>query len=285
MLSEARHLLGAAAQGWWDDRAMSMGAAIAFYTLFSLAPVLLIAVAVAGMAFGREAAQGAVVAEIGGLIGQQSAESVQALIASAGNMGSGIVGTISGVVTFAVLATGAFAELQDDLNIIWRVKPAQGYGLASFIRTRVLSFALIVTIGFLLLASLAIDAGVSAISESLSQVYSDLSAALHVLNLAISLIISTILFALIFKVLPDTDIAWRDVWFGAVVTALLFSTGKFLIGLYLGQSNIASSYGAAASLITILLWIYYSSQILLFGAELTKAFAERRGSRAPPAAP
>lgn len=258
---------------------MSLGASIAFFTVFSLAPMLLAAIAVAGLVFGRDAAQGAVVAELGGLIGTNEASAVEAMIVSAGNVGSGIIGTAVGAATFLLLVSGAVVELQDNLNIIWKVKPPESYGLLGFLRTRLISFALILGIGFLLLVSLVIDAGLSAIGSYLEPSFSGATVILRFLNSLVAFTIAALLFAMIFKLLPNVDITWNDVWTGSLVTSLLFTIGKFLIGYYLGKSNIASSYGAAASIITILLWIYYSSLILLFGAEFTKAYAERRGSR------
>lgn len=269
-----------AARGWWNDRALSLGAAIAFYTVFSLAPMLLAVIAVAGIVFGREAAQGAIVAQIGGLIGVQEAAAIEAMIASAGDFGSGIAGIAIGTATFLVVATGAFVELQDDLNIIWKAPPPKLSGFSAFVRTRVISLALLMAIGFLLLVSLVIDTGLSAIGTYLGGTFPAFATVLHVLNFVMALAVSVLLFAMIFKILPDVPIAWRDVWVGALVTGILFTLGKFVIGFYLGKSGVASSYGAAASVITILLWIYYSSQILLFGAEFTKAYAETRGSHA-----
>jgi len=278
MLTETGHLLKSAFAGWWNDRAMSLGASIAFFTVFSLAPMLLAAIAVAGLAFGREAAQGAIVAELGGLIGSKEASALEAMIASASNFGSGIIGTSVGIVTFLLLVTGAVVELQDDLNIIWKAKPIESSGILNFLRSRLVSLALVLGVGFLLLVSLIIDAGLSAVSASIEPNFSGATAILRFLNSLVAFIIAVLLFAMIFKLLPNVDITWGDVWTGSLVTGLLFTIGKFLIGYYLGKSNIASSYGAAASIITILLWIYYSSLILLFGAEFTKAYAESHGS-------
>ncbi|MBM6596447.1 YihY/virulence factor BrkB family protein [Microvirga sp. BT291] len=272
-------LLKTAFIGWWNDRAMSLGASIAFFTVFSLAPMLLAAIAVAALAFGREAAQGAIVTELGGLIGGSSAAAIEALIVSASNVGSGIVGTAIGLTTFLLLVTGAVVELQDDLNIIWKVKAPEAYGIMAFIRTRLLSLAFVLGIGFLLMASLIIDTGLSALGAYLEAGFSGAKTVLWVLNSLVAFAVSTLLFAMIFKVLPAVRLTWHDVAAGAVVTALLFTIGKFLIGYYLGRSGVASAYGAAASIITILLWIYYSALILLFGAEFTKAYAENRGSR------
>lgn len=278
MLSETWRLLKVAAAGWWNDRAMSLGASIAFFTVFSLAPILLAATAVAGLAFGREAAQGAIMAELGGMIGTNEASALETMIASAGNVGSGIIGMTVGIVTFLLLVTGAVVELQDDLNIIWKAKPPASYGILDFIRTRFVSFALVLGIGFLLLVSLVIDTGLTAIGHYLEANFSGASIILRFLNSLVAFAIATLLFAMMFKLLPAVDLRWGDVWTGSMVTALLFTLGKFLIGYYLGKSNVASSYGAAASIITILLWIYYSSLILLFGAEFTKAYTESRGS-------
>jgi membrane protein len=280
VLKELGPLMKAAAVGWWNDRAMSLGAAIAFFTVFSLAPILLAAIAVAGLAFGREAAQGALVGELSGLTGAESAKAIEAMIASASNVGSGIIGMSVGIATFLLLATGAIVELQDNLNIIWKAEPPASYGVLDFIRTRLLSLALLTGIGFLLLVSLVIDAALAAVGSYLEASFSGASVILWILNNLVALVIATFLFAMIFKVLPAVDITWRDVWIGAVLTAVLFAFGKFAIGFYLGKSTIASSFGAAASIITILLWIYYSSLILLFGAEFTKVYAESRGSRA-----
>jgi membrane protein len=279
MLAEFGRLLRAAAEGWWNDRAMSLGAAIAFFTVFSLAPMLLAAIAVAGLAFGREAAQGAIVSEFGGIVGDKEASTVEAMIASASQVQSGVLGTIFGAVTFLVLVTGAVIELQDDLNIVWKVTP-KSYGIADFVRIRLLSLGLVLGFGFLLMVSLVIDAGLTAVGGYLEARFSGATAILKLLNDAAALVIAVLLFAMIFKILPDVELTWRDVWTGALVTGLLFTAGKSAIGWYLGSSNVASGYGAAGSLVTILLWIYYSSLILLFGAEFTKAFAQTRGSHA-----
>ncbi len=278
MIGETGRLLKEAAAGWWNDRAMSLGAAIAFFTIFSLAPMLLAAIAVAGLVFGREAAQGALVAELGGVLGSNAARAIETMIASAGHLGSGVIGTGVGIATFLVLVTGAVIELQDDLNLIWKVKPQGPYGLTAFIRTRLLSLALVLGIGFLLLVSLVVDTALSAVGSYLNAYFSGATAILWVLNSAVSFAVATALFAMIFKILPDVDLTWHDVGTGGLVTALLFTGGKVLIGFYLGRSNIASSYGAAASIMTVQLWVYYSSLILLFGAEFTKAYAESRGS-------
>lgn len=279
MSLDIRRLLKRAAIGWWNDNAISLGAAISYFTVFSLAPVLLAAISVAGFLFGREAARGAVVGELGGMLGNESATAIETMIASADDFGPGVVATLVGAVTFLILATGVFMELRNALNQIWKVQPSNP-GIVGFLRTRLISLALVLGIGFLLLVSLVIDAAVTATGTYLESNLSEGFAVLGFLNNVVGLLIAILLFAMIYKILPAARLAWRDVWIGAIVTGLLFTLGKFLIGFYIGRSGIASSYGAAASIITILLWIYYSCLILLFGAEFTKAYAETYGSRA-----
>jgi membrane protein len=273
-------LLGEAALGWFNDRCLSMGAAIAYYAIFSLAPVLLMVIAIGGLVFGGEAAREAVLAQFGGLIGQSGAAAVDKILASASNIGSGIIGTVIGLVAFLVTATGAFAELQSDLNVIWRAKAQSATGFLHFIWSRLLTFAMIAALAFLLMISLTFDALASAASRFFS--LQEEALALGAVNLLASIAMATLLFAFIFKVLPSLHIPWRNVWPGALLTAVLFVLGKFVIGFYLGRSNIASSYGAAASVITLMVWVYYSTQILLFGAEFVKAYTEQRKRRALP---
>jgi membrane protein len=278
-LSETRRLFKDALDGWWSDRAMSLGAAIAFNTIFSLAPMLLAAIAVAGLAFGREAAQGAIVAELGGFLGKDGASALEAMILSASDVGSGVAGTAIGFATFLLLVTGAIVELQDDLNVIWKVQGPRTSGISAFLHARLLSFVVVLGIGFVLLVSLVVDAGLAAMSAYLEGRLARVGTLLQVLNTVFGFGVAVLLFAMIFKILPDVDLEWRDVWTGALVTGTLFTAGKALIGLYLGRSNFASTYGAAGSIITLLGWVYYSSLILLYGAEFTKVYAERRGSR------
>ena len=280
----------AAFAAWWADRAMSMGAAIAFYATFSLAPMLLLVIAIAGLAFGDDAARGAIVEEIGGLIGHDGAIALEAMIRGAAETGKGIVGTVVGIVTFLMLATGALVELQDSLNRIFRAAPPPSRsGIVEFVRTRLLSLAMILAIGFLLLVSLALEAGLAAFAGYLAAFFPGTTLLLAASSLVLSLAGTLVLFALIYRMLPDTDLPWRDVWVGASVTAVLFAIGKVAIGAYIGRSGLASTFGAAASVIALLLWIYYSSQIVLFGAELIRVLAERRSAaaargdrRAPP---
>ncbi|HVO04014.1 MAG TPA: YihY/virulence factor BrkB family protein [Candidatus Cybelea sp.] len=272
-------VLREAAVGWWNDRCLSMGAAIAYYAIFSLAPVLLIVIAIGGIAFGSDAARNAVLEQFSGLIGSSGAASVAKILTSASNFGSGVMGTVIGIVTFIVTASGAFGELQADLNVIWRVKAPPSSGLMTFLLSRLLSLAMIAAIAFLLMISLTFDALASAASQYFSMEGQAL--ALGAINLLISVGLSALLFGFIFKVLPNTQIPLRHIVPGALLTSGLFVLGKFVIGFYLGRSNIATTYGAAASVITLMVWVYYSAQILLYGAEFTHASAERHRKRRP----
>jgi membrane protein len=265
--------------GFIDDSALSRGASIAYYTLFSIAPVLLIIVAIAGLVFGREAAQGAIVGQLSGLMGEQTAKSLEEMIKSADKHDAGIVATIVGVVVLIVTATGVFGEVQSAMNAIWNAK-AKSSTLSRLVRARLASLGLVVTCGFLLTVSLAVSAGLQALSKYLKGIFPGADVALQVFDFFASTVIISGLFAAIYKVLPDKQITWRDVAIGALATALLFEGGKYLIALYVGQSNVASSYGAAGALIVLLLWIYYTAQIFLLGAEFTHAFAKRHGSHA-----
>jgi membrane protein len=272
--SRSASVLRKAAIGWWDDRCLSMGAAIAFYAIFSLAPVLLIVIAIGGLVFGGDVAQTAVLAQFGGLIGPSGAESVARILASASHFQSGLLGTLIGLGTFVVTASGAFGELQADLNAIWRAPPPKYSSIVAFLVARLLSFAMIAVIAFLLLISLTFDALASAASQYFR--WQDEAMLVTAVNLTISVVMSGLLFGLIFKVLPSVSLSWRAVVPGALLTAVLFVLGKFVIGFYLGRSNVATTYGAAASVITLMLWVYYSAQILLFGAEFVKAYADRK---------
>jgi membrane protein len=265
--------------GFIDDSALSRGASIAYYTLFSIAPVLLIIVAIAGLVFGREAAQGAIVGQLSGLMGEQTAKSLEEMIKSADKHDASIVATIVGVVVLIVTATGVFGEVQSAMNAIWNAK-AKSSTLSRLVRARLASLGLVVTCGFLLTVSLAVSAGLQALSKYLEGIFPGAGVALQVFDFFASTVIISGLFAAIYKVLPDKQITWRDVAIGALATALLFEGGKYLIALYVGQSNVASSYGAAGALIVLLLWIYYTAQIFLLGAEFTHAFAKRHGSHA-----
>jgi len=260
-----------------EDEALSRGAAIAFYTVTSVAPVLLIVIAIAGLAFGREAAQNAIVSQLSGLMGQQTAQILETAVASASSKSSGILATFIGVITLIVTASGVFGEIQSALNAIWKAKP-KGTSVSRLIRARAASLGLVATLGFLLLVSLVVSAALTAFGNYLNSVLPFGELILSLLNTVVSLVLISVLFAAIYKILPDRRLEWRDVAVGAVVTALLFTIGKSLIGWYIGSSAVASSFGAAGALIVLLLWVYYSAQIFLLGAEFTKVYANRSGS-------
>jgi membrane protein len=261
---------------WFDDRAPTMGAAIAYYTVFSLAPMLVMVIAVAGLAFGQKAAEGALFGELADLIGPESAVAVQAMLRSASDTGSGIFATAVGIGTLIIAATAVLGELQSALNVIWKVPASGGLGVWRFLKSRLLSLAVILVIGFLLLVSLVISTALAAFSNYLDWLLPGLATILHIVQLILSFGLTTVLFAMIFKILPDNPVEWEEVWLGAVIAALLFTLGKYLISLYIGSSNMASTYGAAGALIIVLVWVYYSAQILLLGAEFAKAYSDRR---------
>ncbi len=280
-LGDAKALLGEAFGGFIEDRAMTMGAAIAFYTIFSIAPLLILVVAIAGFVFGEEAARGALERELGNLAGQESARTMQALAEGGRDLGTGIVATVLGVLTLLVGATTVFTELRSALNVIWKAPPRSESTVWQLVRARLLSLSLIVGIGFLLLVSLVVSALLAAFSDLLDRSLPGGATLLQLLNMAVSFVVTTLLFGMIYRILPDVWIAWRDVIFGAAVTSLLFTIGKQLIGLYIGNSAIASSYGAAGAFVVVLIWVYYSAQIFLFGAEIAHAYARRRQAQAP----
>ena len=266
---------------WVDDYAPSMGAALAYYTLFSIAPLLIIAIAVAGLVFGQEAARGEIVAQIQDLIGREGASAVQGLLKSANEPAQDIVATVVSIVTLVIGATTVFGELQSDLDRIWRVPaPAKQSSIWILLHTRFLSFGLVLGLGFLLLVSLIVSAAIAALGKWSNGFFEGWEAILHVLNLSISFATTTLLLAMIYKLMPRARIAWRDVWLGAAVTALMFEIGKFLIGLYLGKTSVASGFGAAGSLVVLLVWVYFSAQIFLLGAELTWVYSNEYGSNA-----
>lgn len=272
-------MLRAASAAWSAHRASSMGAALAFYASFSLAPMFVIVIAIAGMVFGEDAARGEVVEQLRGMIGPSGALAVQGLIEGARHIGQGFVASLIAFGALLIAATKAFAELKDSLDVIWGSERSTSSTILNLVRGRLLSFGLILTLGFLLLVSLLISAALSALQKYWGAWFSDIAWITEGINSLLSFLIVTSLFAIIYKWLPDAIIAWRDVGIGALVTASLFTLGKFLIGLYIGNSATASSFGAAGSLVVILLWVYYSSQIFFFGAEFTRVYAERRGSR------
>jgi len=278
MFSELWTMLKKTVLSFIADEALSRGAAIAFYTVTSIAPVLLIVVAIAGLAFGREAAQNAISAQLSSLMGQQTADVLQSAIASAADTSSGIWATLIGVATLIATASGVFGEMQSSLNAIWKTKP-QDMTVSRLIQARAFSLGLVAALGFLLIVSLAVSAGLAAFGNYLDTIMPIGKLILPVFNFFVSLALLAVLFAAIYKILPDRRLQWRDVIVGAVVTAILFTIGKSLIGWYLGSGAVASSYGAAGGLIVLLLWVYYSVQTFLLGAEFTKIFANRHGSK------
>lgn len=267
---------------WSEDKVPQLGASLAFYTALSIAPLLIIALRVAASFFGDDAARGEIFAQARSLVGTDGAKAIQEMIQNADHPARGTVATALSVVTLSLGASGVFGQLQSALNTIWEVKPKPNQGIWGFVRTRFLSFAMVLGIAFLLLVSLLLSSALAFFGSFLDRMPEQL----HFLGLALNFIFSTavitLLFGLMFKLLPDVKMSWRDVWLGAIVTAILFSIGKILIGLYLGHSSMASSYGVAGSFVVLLVWVYYSAQILFFGAELTQVYANRYGSRIVP---
>jgi membrane protein len=266
------------AEGFVADDAWSRGAAIAYFTLFSVAPVLLVVIAVAGLTFGRDAAQGAIVDELAGLMGRETAEATQAMVRSASDRMAGKLATLIGLVTILLAITGVFGEIQSALNAVWKAAPHHST-VSRLVRARLVSLGLVICFGFVLMVSLTVSAALTALLTLLHSVFPVLEVALGGLDFLLSILLLAALFAAMYKILPDTPIAWRDVGIGALVATLLFAGGKYLIALYIGSSNIASSFGAAGALIVLLLWIFYSAQIFLLGAEFTRAWAHVWGSR------
>jgi membrane protein len=271
-------LLKATFHRWSDVKAPRMGAALSYYTVFSLAPLLVLILAVAGLVFGREAARTQLVGGVEGTVGQPVAESIQGMIEHASNPFQGGLSAVISIVVLLFGASGVFGELQDSLNTVWSVEPKPGRGIWGIIQDRFLSFTLIVGSCFLMLVSLVLTAALNAISHLWTPDGQALLWLWHGLNAVVAFAVISGVFALMFKVLPDVKVAWKDVWIGAVLTALLFNLGKFLLGLYLAYGNVTSGFGAARSLVIILVWVYYSSQILIFGAAFTQVYTTRYGS-------
>ena len=269
-------LVKTSVSSWLDDYAPSMGAALSYYTVFSLAPLLLIVVSVAGLVFGEEAVRGELFAQLQGLMGSDAAKAVQDLLASVNKPAKGVFATLVGIALLVFGATTVFGELQDALDRIWRAPARAGGGVWALVRARLLSFGMVLGVGFLLIVSLVASAAIAAIGKFSSPLFGVVA---ELLNLALSFAIVTVTFAMIYKIIPRVPIGWRDVWVGAAVTALLFAIGKSLIGLYLGRSSFASGFGAAGSLVVLLVWMYYSAQIFLLGAEFTCVYAHTHGSR------
>jgi len=270
----------AAVSAWSSDYAPSMGAALSYYTVFSIAPLLLIVISIAGLVYGEEAARGAVFYQVRGMMGDAAAVALQGLLASVHKPGQSIVAATVGLLLLIVGATSVFGELQSALDRIWRTpeKAKQG-GLAALLRTRLVSFAMIVGIGILLIASLLASAALALLENWWGALFGAQAMIASALNILLSYLIVTVMFAMIYKIMPRVRIAWRDVWTGAIITGILFTIGKYLIGLYIGKSGVSSTFGAAGSLVVILLWVYYSAQIFLLGAEFTWVYAHRFGSR------
>lgn len=271
-------VLSQSLSAWVDQRASSKGAALAFYTLFSMTPILVLAIALAGYFFGAEAAQGEIVAQLQGLVGPNGATAIQAMLAAARDTTSGLVATLVATALLLLGATSVFAELKGSLDELWGIgKPCQS-GFSELLRTRILSFGMVLVLAFLLLVSLVVSAGLAVLERYADGVWGSSVVALATLSSLISFGVIACMFALIYKTLPAVPLSWRDVWIGAAFTAGLFSLGKYAIGYYLGNSGVASSFGAAGSIIALLLWVYYSAQIFFLGAEFTRHYALWFGS-------
>jgi membrane protein len=275
-------MLKEAFRDWREDNAPRLGAALSYYTVFSLAPLLLIAVAIAGAVFGEEAATGQVMGQLRALLGEEGAQAIQALLENARRPGEGVVAGLVGLATLFLGASGVFNELRGALNTIWEVPVKPGGGLWKTVRERLLSFAMVLVLGFLLLVSLLMSTALAAVGARWGGFLSGTLHLLEVANFVVFLGVATVLFALIYKFLPDVHppIAWRDVWAGALMTSVLFSIGKWGIGLYLGRGTVGSAFGAAGSLVVVLVWVYYAAQVMFLGAELTQVYAHEHGSRA-----
>jgi len=266
---------------WSRDKCMRLGAALAYYTIFSLAPMLVIVIAVAGFVFGGQAAEGQIAEQLTGLLGPEGAAGVQGMIKNASQAQTGLVATGVGLATLMLGATSVFTELHAALNDVWNVPPPESWSWWDLVRARVSGFTIILGIGFLLLVSLVVSALLAGLHGQIGTLFPGAPLLFQLLNFAVSFAVVTLLFAMIFKILPDLEIRWSDVWVGAAFTSLLFGVGKLGIGFYLGYAGAGSVYGAAGSLVIVLLWVFYSSQLLFFGAEFTQVWAHRRGSLAP----
>jgi len=277
-LSRMQAVLTKSLKAWIDHRASSKGAALAFYTLFSMMPILILAIAGAGYFFGAEAAQGEIIAQVEGLVGHNGAQAIQALLAGARDPASGFAATMVASVLLLVGATSVFAELKGSLDELWGMEPPKGLAIIVFLRNRLHAFGLVLVLAFLLLVSLVLSATLAVLERYAGGIWNSSYDILAILSSVIAFGVIACLFAVIYKVLPDAPLSWRDVWIGAAFTAGLFSLGKYAIGLYLGTSGVASSFGAAGSLIALLLWVYYSAQIFFLGAEFTRQYALGFGS-------
>jgi membrane protein len=273
-------LIKAAFNRWNEINAPRLGAALAFYTTLSIAPLLVLSIAIAGLVLGPKAAQGEVMAQVEGLVGREGGRILQSLLLDAGRLSSGLIAAVASISLLLIGASSVFGELRDSLNLVWFARNSTSSGLVQMIKTRFFSFALVLGIGFLLLVSLLFSAAIAAAGKFFGGFLPLPEGVLHLLNGVVSFASVTIFFGLLYKVVPDVRIEWRDVWIGAAVTAALFSIGKLLIGLYLGKAGVGSAYGAAGSVVVFLVWVYYSAQIFFLGAAFTQEFSERHGSRA-----
>jgi membrane protein len=267
---------------WSEDKASRLAAALSYYSAISLAPLLIVLLSIAGLVFGREAASGHIAGQVQGLVGQDRAQVIEDIIANANKPATGVVSGVVGTIILLLGAAGVFGALQDGLNTVWEVEPKPGRGVVGILKDRFLSLTMVLGMGFLLLVSLVLSAALALLGKYFAGILPLHPLVLEVMNFVLSFGVITLLFALMFKILPDVEIAWSDVWIGAAITALLFTIGKVLIGLYLGRSTIGTTYGAAGSLVVILIWIYYSAQILFFGAELTQVYTNKYGSKIRP---
>ena len=272
-------LVKGAGKAWLDDYAPSMGAALAYYTVFSLAPLLLIVISIAGLAFGEDAARGEIFGQLRGLMGDDAAKAIEGILASVNKPAQSLAATVVGVAVLLVGATSVFGELQDALDRIWRA-PARpdSSGLWGLLRTRLLSFGMIFGITFLLMVSLVLGAVIAALGKWWGGAFAGWETLAQIVNAGVGFVLTAAVFAMIYKLMPRVQVRWDDVWLGALVTALLFTVGKFLIGLYIGKSGVASAFGAAGSLVVVFVWVYYSAQIFLLGAEFTRVYAQTFGS-------
>jgi membrane protein len=281
-LAQVGSLLKATVVEWIDDNAARVAASLAFYTLLSMAPLVLLTVALVGFLMGEDTAQSRILSEVSSVVGPQAAGALSAVVTSAHRSDSGALSSIIGIVVLLVGASGVFGELQYALDTIWGVKPKPGRGILGIIKDRLFSFSMVIAVAFVLLVSLVISTVLSAAGRVVADALPGGALLWQALNMVVSLGVITAVFAIIFKVVPDIEVRWRDVWVGAFVTAALFSAGKYLLGLYLGTSTVASSYGAAGSVVALVIWVYYSSQLVFLGAEFTQVFARRYGVQIRP---
>jgi membrane protein len=267
---------------WLNDKAPRLGAALSYSTIFSMAPLLVLVISIAGLVFGRKAAEGRLLAQLSQVVGMDAGVALQSMVAKAGEHRAGIIATVIGLVVLMVGATGVVIELQDALNTVWKVVPKPGRGIKGLIRDRLLSIGIILAFGFLFIVSLVASSALAALGNVVRGWLPGWLILGYVLNYGVSIAVIGVMLAMIFKILPDVKMAWRDVWLGAAVTSVLFHVGKFLIGLYVGKAGVGSTFGAAGSLAVLLVWIYYSTQLVLMGAEFTRAYANQFGSHVMP---